>query len=147
MERKKQLPRKQKRAFTKILTIVFGVIGIGVGMLVGILSSQLYTDFRSGYLSPLASAEFMKSVQTDSSQDQLTKGLAKAKIETTEIKRSEQSTFTVKLKRGGEVIFSAKKDIGEQIASLQYILSHLTMEDRQFKRLDLRYDKPVIVFE
>ena len=60
---------------------------------------------------------------------------------------SEDDTYLVKLGEDQIVVFSAKKNLENQISSLQFILSRLTMEDREFSRLDLRFDKPIIVLE
>jgi hypothetical protein len=45
----------------------------------------------------------------------------------------------------GEVTLSSKKNLNQQISSLQVIKLRLTMEGKRFSRLDLRFDKPVIV--
>ncbi len=61
------------------------------------------------------------------------------------ISASDSSTLVI-LDDGGEVLFTQKKKLQEQIASLQLIITRLTIEGRQFKRIDLRFDNPVIVF-
>lgn len=43
-----------------------------------------------------------------------------------------------------EVYITPNKDLAEQITSLQFILNRLTMEGRSFRKLDLRFTKPVI---
>ena len=55
--------------------------------------------------------------------------------------------YIIGLENGAEVTLSAKKDIIMQISSLQFILTRLTMEGRQFRKLDLQFDKPIIVFK
>lgn len=57
------------------------------------------------------------------------------------------SLYIIELENGSEVTLSAKKDIIMQISSLQFILARLTMEGRQFRKLDLQFDKPIIVFK
>lgn len=52
--------------------------------------------------------------------------------------------YIISLQNNSQVFFSRRKDLNSQISSLQYIVSRLTMEGRLFKRLDLRFDKPVI---
>lgn len=147
MEKKQKLPRKQKRLARKIIIISLAIAGLLIGAGAGAYGFIYYKMNQPLYLSPLASAEFIKSTQNDAPVEQLRKGLQDAEIKFNDVKRSENATFTVTLESGSDVIFSSKKGIPSQIASLQYILSHLTMEDRQFKRLDLRYDKPIIVFK
>lgn len=48
--------------------------------------------------------------------------------------------------KGQIVLFSPNKDFSVQIASLQLVTSHFTIEGKHFTRLDFRYDKPVITF-
>ena len=69
------------------------------------------------------------------------KNITYSKINTT------QSEYIIYLANGSEVILSTQKDLYSQISSLQYILSRLTMEGRQFIKLDERFDNPVIVLD
>jgi len=52
----------------------------------------------------------------------------------------------VELRDGGELILSSKKDLENQLSSLQLILSRLTIEGKKLKKLDFRYDNPVVSF-
>ncbi|MBU4016865.1 hypothetical protein KKF69_05325, partial [Patescibacteria group bacterium] len=54
-------------------------------------------------------------------------------------------SLVIELTNSGEVIISSQKELNTQISSLQYLLARLTMEGKDFLRLDLRFDKPVIV--
>ena len=54
--------------------------------------------------------------------------------------------YLVKIRDGGEVLISDKKDLTEQVSSLQLIVSRLKIEGKKFKRLDFRFDRPVIKF-
>ncbi len=56
------------------------------------------------------------------------------------------SAMHVLFKNGQEIIFSENKAIEAQIASLQLIINRLTIEGKQFSRIDLRFDNPVINF-
>jgi|SRR5579885_626390 len=56
------------------------------------------------------------------------------------------SGYTITLPDNSQVLLSTSKDLTLQVSSLQFIISRLTMEGRAFKRLDLRFDKPVILF-
>jgi len=46
-----------------------------------------------------------------------------------------------------QVIFSLKKEIEVQLDSLQLISSRAKIEGKKIKRLDLRFDKPVVVYD
>jgi len=56
-------------------------------------------------------------------------------------------SLTVWLKDGEEAIFSLKKEIQIQVDSLQFILSRSKIEGRGIKKIDLRFDKPVVNYE
>lgn len=57
-----------------------------------------------------------------------------------------QSGIIARLKDGGEVIFSTQEDFTPQIESLQIILTSLTIEGKRFKKIDLRYIRPIVVY-
>ena len=54
--------------------------------------------------------------------------------------------YLIKLKDGGEVIIDSGKSVDEQFSSLQLILSQLKIEGKALRRLDFRYEKPIITF-
>ena len=58
-----------------------------------------------------------------------------------------RNTYKIILENNEEVVLSSQKDLKTQLCSLQFILRRLTMEDRRFTRLDLSFDKPIIVLE
>lgn len=65
----------------------------------------------------------------------------------TDVKQEDGSSYIIKLSDKTEVFVTGAKDIPSQIASLQFIHNRLTMEGRLIRRLDLRYEKPVITFQ
>ena len=111
------------------------VIG-GVGLYLFFIESH-----RPLFISPvsLKTAE----IPEDDELVVLKKTLGRNKIEFETITAS-GSSYIVQLKGGKNVIFSTQKGITEQISSLQFILTRLTMEGKLFRQLDLRFDKPVI---
>lgn len=56
------------------------------------------------------------------------------------------SSYIVVLNSLEEVWFSDKKDARLQTSSLQLILSRFTIEGKKIKRIDFRFDKPLIEF-
>ena len=54
--------------------------------------------------------------------------------------------FLIKQAGNKVIYFSAQADLQKQVTSLQLVLNRLTIEGKGFKRLDFRYDTPVIVF-
>lgn len=83
------------------------------------------------------------SALTDNKESEIKTELQKKAIEYTGIYKYRDS-YLIILKDNKEVLVAENKSITQQIASLQFILNRLTMEGRKFKRLDLRFDKPVI---
>ena len=56
-------------------------------------------------------------------------------------------SLTVWLRDGKEAVFSLRKEIQIQVDSLQFILSRSKIEGRNIKKIDLRFDKPVVNYE
>lgn len=94
---------------------------------------------RSAFISPLAN-------NMSSAVLNVEKELTSSDINFLTVSQTADATFTIKLKDGGVVILSAKKNIGKQIASLQLILSRLTIEGKKLKNLNFKFDKPVVTF-
>lgn len=53
---------------------------------------------------------------------------------------------TVTLQNGAVAILDTKKDMEKQITSLQLTIADLTIEGKQFQRLDFRFERPVVTF-
>lgn len=58
-----------------------------------------------------------------------------------------ENSYIIVLANDAEALFSSKKDAEVQVSSLQLVINRLTIEGKSFKRLDFRFDKPVIVFK
>ena len=141
----KKIDRKQKRVIKRY--IILSLIGLGaVFVVAGVTFYVIVWQMNKPlFVSPLASIQFAQAAQKDNQLDILKQQLTKQQIDYTSITKPDDSSFVIELSKGGKVTISSQKDIIAQIASLQYILSHLTMEGRQFTQLDLRFEKPVIV--
>lgn len=72
--------------------------------------------------------------------------LVKSNIPFERVKIATDSSYVIFLKDKAEVVMSSKKSIQSQISSLHLILSRLTIEGKKFKKLDLRYARPLIEF-
>jgi len=55
-------------------------------------------------------------------------------------------TTEVYLKNNQKIIFSSKKEISEQLDSLQLIFSRAKIEGKRIGSLDLRFSKPVVIY-
>ncbi|HVA96417.1 MAG TPA: hypothetical protein VND99_02070 [Candidatus Acidoferrales bacterium] len=146
MKKKKEFPRKRKRYLKKIIYLsvslsIFVLVLCGITLYVFVVKMK-----KPLYISPLPSMHAVQAAEDDKKYSELQAGLTKDQIDYAEITHG-NNAYVVTLQNDGKVTFSTQKDIMSQIASLQYILSHLTMEGRQFSMLDLRFDKPVIVLK
>ncbi|MFH1840784.1 MAG: hypothetical protein ABH807_01350 [Candidatus Shapirobacteria bacterium] len=120
-----------KRRFKRKILIILVVLVIGV---VGVTGART----RSGeIISPLGRQEEL------SWEEDLKLHL----FEPVEVKWVSAETLAVKLKNGVEVNFSPQKERLIQFDSLQLILDQHKMGRRPVRRVDLRYDKPVVVYE
>lgn len=141
---RKKLKNRRKKIKAIFLSTLFVLL---TGVFLGYLSWTTVFS-KAHYISPLAS----KVLSADSSLKQekeikkLEILLKEKQIEFVSISTT-GTIYLIRLKNDAEVIISSTKDLNTQISSLQFILSRLTMEARQFSRLDLVFDKPVIVFK
>ncbi len=133
--------RERKQFLLKIYSLL-GLVALSV--LIGYFTS-LKLFYKHGYISPLSSVLSQES-QPSENTDAMKSKLLQQKIDVDSV-TTENENYKITLKSGEEVIFSSNKDLSSQISSLQFIMSRLTMEGRRFKRLDLTFDKPVIVLE
>ena len=128
---------KQKRKFFNglpILFLIFLVFSFSVFLLFYFLPRLVNNSF----ISPLAKYKTYKS-------NSIEEILSKNNILFDKVQVATDSSYIVFLKDDGQVSVSAK-NLSSQISSLQLILQRLTIEGKKFKRLDLRFDKPIIEF-
>lgn len=86
------------------------------------------------------------SKDQSSTDSKLIKILKEEKIAYKEIETTKDLKYRIKFDKNGEAILTPEKNLEEQIASLQLIISQLKIEGRTFKRLDFSYEKPIITF-
>lgn len=139
--------RKKGSIFRKLFIVVFfiGLFCFAVG---GAYLYHIASGFtKANYISPLSQKFSLNQAdKKEKNIEEIEKFLRENHIEFAEIAAS-SSAYTVTTKDGGYVILSSQKDLRAQLSSLQFILSRLTMEGKLFARLDLRFEKPVLVFK
>jgi len=147
MRKKKEYPRKRKR-FVKKIIFLTTLVSMVVIVAAGIALYFFFMKFeKPSSINSALTARAAQIETEDKTYNELQTDLQKDQIAYTSISKGNDS-YIVTLQNGGKVTFSSQKDIMSQIASLQYILSHLTMvEGKQFASLDLRFDQPVIVIK
>ena len=146
MKKKHELPRKRRRFIRKVIFISSCLFAVFI-VVIGIGFYSLLMKWKKPlYISPLPTVQAAQTEQGEMLALQIENGLRKKQIDFTSVQK-QNDDYLITLQDNSKVTFSSQKDIMTQIASLQYILSHLTMEGRQFSSLDLRFDQPVIVIK
>lgn len=144
---RKRLLKKEQSVFARkrllMISFFFGGLGI-IFVLVGLFVQKAEPLFTSPL--PEITATIPREESSNISNE--TKEILKKKqIEFSALSESKGRSFVITLKDGGEVIITDDKDLDGQLASLQRIVSQLTMEGKKIKRLDLRFDRPVLVLQ
>lgn len=103
--------------------------------------------FMNQSISPVPSGLSRDSGGSLSTKDQLIKIFTEKKIAVESLSLASESAIMVKFKTGGEAIFSSLRPLEQQVSSLQRIENRLTIEGKVLKRIDLRFNKPVVSFE
>ncbi len=137
LPRKTTTKRQKKEASKKKLGSL--LILVGLIMIALSLFFTAYLEKKPKPLSPL-------SKNQTSEMSVIEKNLKKSNISFKSIETSGDLSILINLEKEKVVIIDSNKDIGEQLSSLQLILSQLKIEGKSFKRLDFRYQKPVITF-
>jgi len=123
----------------KRVAIVILLLGLFLSFLSLFLSAYYNVLFKYPPKTPV-------SIEKSSALSDLELILKNKNIQYQKILSGNDLSFFVTLKDGGLVIFSLKKGLSEQMSSLQLILSRLTIEGKRLKKLDFRFDKPIIEF-
>ena len=104
-------------------------------------------SFASGNTSVINPMAKSSSVENDDIEMKFKEYLSSSNVLFSDVKQENGSTYKIILADKTEVLVTSTKDISTQIASLQFIYNRLTMEGRLIRRLDLRYEKPVITLK
>ncbi|MDO8658618.1 MAG: hypothetical protein Q7K55_07780 [Candidatus Levybacteria bacterium] len=139
--------KKKRKKINFIPVIIFFVFCLIFSVL---LAARFLIFDKSSFISPvpgILSVKGQKIVVKNISGNNFETILKKSGINYSYILYSSDFSYVAKLESGEEIIFSAKKDVQAQVSSLQLIHSRLKIEGKRFVRLDLRYDKPVVVFQ
>lgn len=131
--------RKKTHSVIKVMVLLI--------VCAGFLFSTFVIYERYLLSSPQYTSPLPKTTKTLSySKSDLASFLRKAGIKYVSLDALEDGSFLVRLGSGEEVLFSRQNSASE-VASLQRILSRLTIEGKAVSRLDFRFNKPVVVFK
>lgn len=143
---KKNISRRKRK-----YVVWFKWVGlVCLGIILIFIARELYRFvIKPLYVSPMP-AIISRISQTNAlmeKKEALARLLKEKKISYTAIAQAnDKDVQVIVLPDESFVVVSLQKDLHVQVSSLQLILSRLTIEGKRFSRLDVRYDKPVIVF-
>ncbi len=144
---RKRLLKKEHSAFARKRLLVISIACGAVGVVL-VLTGLFVQKGEPLFASPLPDTSSSQKIDTSQNVSKETRDLLKEKsIEFSSLSESKGKSFVITLKNGGEVIITDEKDLDEQLASLQRIVAQLTMEGKKLKRLDLRFDRPILVLQ
>lgn len=141
----KRRKNSNKKRFILLLVTLIVLAGILFG--ISYLNTKFYF-FTTSYISPIPEAITGKGAALafiDPKQE-MKKKVEEVGVKVVNINTSNAKYYELDLEDGEQIIFSTSKDLKLQVASLQLVLNRLTIEGKKFKRLDFRFDKPVITF-
>lgn len=137
LQGKRKLKKEQSSHNTLIAVIIGFLIFVALGVAV-IITYFIYTNSTT-FLNPLAINKNSPKIKIEDKLNEKNIKYIRSSLESGD-------SLEVELKDGGKIIFSTKKDIEKQVASLQLMLSRLTIEGKRLKILDFRYSNPVVSF-
>ncbi|HEX8965136.1 MAG TPA: cell division protein FtsQ/DivIB [Patescibacteria group bacterium] len=144
---KNKLHKRKLRRIIKVIIFLFFIFLATICIL--FLCSVTIFKKKQIVLTPIGS---VKNVQTDNQKmspevsDTMQKLFDQFHLSVESINTGTDSATHILFSSGQEIVLSENKAMETQLASLQLIMNRLTIEGKQFNRIDLRFDNPVINF-
>ena len=130
--------RKRIKSLHPLLKLLFFVLVL-FALIVSLYFSYLFYFKKQLIISPLGKKSISKTTL-------ISEALLKSQILFSSVEIASDSSYLVNLSEGGQVFLSPSKEMGPQISSLQLILKRLTIEEKRIKKLDFRFEKPVLLY-
>lgn len=110
--------------------------------------SLLTFSFREKlvFQNPFAKKEITTPLPEKDQTRELEMLLREKAIDTSFSPVASESSLLITLASGTSVLFSIKKDLSLQVNSLQIIINKLTIEARMAKKIDFRFEEPIVVY-
>lgn len=132
--------QKNKKTFHRFLVGLILLLLLGGVAFYGIFKNidiRKPTFFKKELIIPVPSNDPLKELESRLSRENIPINFPLMATE---------SGISATLSEGGQIIFSREKDFNSQVDSLQIILSRLKIEGKKVKKVDFRFDKPVVVY-
>lgn len=133
--------KEQKKKNNRMLVAILLLLLLGF---LGILSLDFDTrGILTGFNHKL---ELMTPLPQDDPIPELTKLLIEQNIPVNFPLIATESSIIARLTDDGEVWFSQNKNFASQVNTLQIIIASIKTEDKKIKRIDLRFERPSVVY-
>lgn len=132
-------PTKRERKMLAKFRLGSLLVIVGLFMIAISLFYTRYLEEKPEPISPLSKNQTTTNLS-------LEKKLKEKNITYVLIETNKDLSYRVVLNDKSEVIIDPKKNIDQQLSSLQLIIQQTKIEGKAFRRLDFRYQKPIIAF-
>ena len=130
----------------EIVLVVLVLAGTAYGLVkVFEFSPVQFLEENLSYLAPKNPVDTTKAKPKDK-QDILIESLPNEVFEFKEKKVETKDYVSLVSKQGTTALFSLNKDLDEQLATLQNLLTKAKINNKRIKKLDLRFDKIIVVY-
>ena len=141
MLRKTTIYKRKLKGFSFTIFLSFLIFVLVFGLACGI---WWFIRMHASLLSPLPKTVVAKN--ENHLLDQIQALCTKQNLSCQDIVIHTDQTATMTIDGGEIVILSLRKDLTSQITSLQLTSKQLTMNNKRFRRIDFRFDKPVLTY-
>lgn len=143
---RKRVLKKERKQYAKKRILFVSFICAGIALFLGIIGFFVLSR-EPAFISPLPFLRSIGITSDDEIKSAIEKFLKTNNITYSEINKAGGTTYEIVDAPAKAIYISSEKDLSKQLSSLQRIVSRLTMEGKKYTKLDLRYDKPVIVLQ
>ncbi len=103
----------------------------------------IVSSFQSLLTPKQATSSSKKEI---SFEDRLLSDLAKNSFKVKSYSLTQESNYLIVIDQGTKIYFDSKKDSASQVRTLQTLVAKARIEDRQLRRVDFRFEKPVVEY-
>ena len=140
------IKRIRKRKLRKVYGYLFISSGLFCLVLALCMSVFYITHPKARLISPLSAVNTMVFGTSDNQFIMQVQQLCQTyNLACNNFTSSNDDTISFEVE-DHKIVLSTKKSISQEMASLQLTIRQLTMEGKEFRGLDFRYDRPVISY-
>lgn len=141
----KFIPRKEKIQIKKTRKRLKSAVYFFTALTVLVAAGFFVRNWRQVGFNLFRSEKIIRPIVGKPPEQEVTEELRKAGFEVESLSIESADTIHVSLSGGTTVVFKTEEII-KQVSSLQVLLSRFKIEGRIPQKIDLRFEKPVVVF-